>query len=72
MPKLALRAQTVDIADLPLRQDVLAKIGSMNRLKTFRFEQQPVKTRPKGLKQFRPCPLARVVYFVGMGASRSL
>jgi hypothetical protein len=25
MPKLALRAQTVDIANLPLRQDVLAK-----------------------------------------------
>ena len=38
----ALRPQTVDIADLPLRQDVLAKTGSMNRSKTFRFGQQPV------------------------------
>jgi hypothetical protein len=46
MPKLALRAQTVDMADLPLRQDVLKKNGSMNRSKKFRFGQQPVKYRP--------------------------
>jgi hypothetical protein len=44
MPKLALRAQTVDIAYLPLRQDVLARIGSMNRSKRFRSGQHPVKT----------------------------
>jgi len=40
--KRTLRAQPVDIADLPFRQDVLAKIGSMNRSKTFWFGQQPV------------------------------
>jgi hypothetical protein len=31
MSKFAFLAQTVDIADLALRQDVLVKIGSMNR-----------------------------------------
>jgi hypothetical protein len=45
MSKLALRAQTIDIAALPLRQDALAKIGSMNRSKTFRFGQHPVNAR---------------------------
>jgi len=34
--------QTVAIADLTLRQDVLTKMGSMNRSKTFRFGQQPL------------------------------
>jgi len=43
MPKLALRAQTVGIAVLPLRQDVLAKNASINRSKEFWFGQQPVK-----------------------------
>jgi len=50
MPKLALPAQTVDIADLPLRQDVLAKIGSMNRSKTFWFGQQPVQIFPASIE----------------------
>jgi len=43
MPKLSAAAdQTVAIAELTLRQDVLTKIGSMNRSKAFRFGQQPL------------------------------
>jgi hypothetical protein len=41
---LALRAQTVDIAGLALRQDVFAKSASMNPSKGFLFGQQPVKS----------------------------
>jgi len=39
---LALRAQTVQIADLPLRQDLLAKKRFNDRSKEFLFGQQPV------------------------------
>ena len=42
MSKLALPAQTVDIAGLPLRQDLWTKNVSMNRSKAFLFGQQPV------------------------------
>jgi hypothetical protein len=44
---LALRAQTVDIAGLTLRQDVFAKSASMNPSKGFLFGQQPVEKRPR-------------------------
>jgi hypothetical protein len=40
---LALRAQTVQIADLPLRQDLLAKKRFNDRSKEFLFGQQPVE-----------------------------
>jgi hypothetical protein len=43
MPKLALRAQTVGITYLPLRQDLLTKNVSMNRSNEFWFWQQPLK-----------------------------
>ena len=36
-------AQTVDIADLPLRQDLLAKKRFNDRSKEFLFGQRPVK-----------------------------
>jgi hypothetical protein len=39
--KLALRAQTVQITDLPLRQDLLAKKRFNDRSKEFLFGQQP-------------------------------
>jgi hypothetical protein len=45
MSKLALRAQTVDIADLSLRQDLLAKKRFNDRSKEFWFGQQPVDIR---------------------------
>ncbi len=45
MPKLVLRAQTVGVADLSPRQDVLTKTGSRNRSKTFGFEPQPVERK---------------------------
>ncbi len=41
--KLALRAQTVQIANLPLRQDLLAKKRLNDRSKEFLFGQQPVE-----------------------------
>jgi len=41
--KLALRAQTVDIANLPLRQDLLAKKRFNDRSKEFLFGQRPVR-----------------------------
>jgi hypothetical protein len=43
--KAALRAQTVQIADLPLRQDLLAKKRFNDRSKEFLFGQQPVWVR---------------------------
>ncbi|RLC09910.1 MAG: hypothetical protein DRH43_07435 [Deltaproteobacteria bacterium] len=43
MSKLALRAQTVDIANLPLRQDLLAKKRFNARSKEFLFGQRPVR-----------------------------
>jgi hypothetical protein len=46
MPKLALRAQTVGIAVLPLSQDLWTKNVSMNRSKGFSLGQQPVVGRP--------------------------
>ena len=42
MSKLVFRAQTVDIADLPLRQDLSAKKRFNDRSKEFLFGQQPV------------------------------
>jgi len=41
MSKLALRAQTVDIANLPLRQDLLAKKRFNDLSKEFLFGQWP-------------------------------
>jgi len=41
MSKLALQAQRVDIADLPLRQDLLAKKRFNDRSKEFLFGQRP-------------------------------
>jgi len=46
MSKLAFRAQTVDIADLPLRQDLSAKKRFNDRSKEFLFGQQPVNYEP--------------------------
>jgi len=43
MSKLALRAQTVDIANLPLRQDLSAKKRFNDRLREFSFGQRPVR-----------------------------
>jgi len=43
MSKLALRAQTVDIANLPLRQDLLAKKRFNDRSKECLFGQRPVR-----------------------------
>jgi len=40
--KLALWAQTVEIAYLPLRQDLLAKNRFKDRSKEFLFGQQPL------------------------------
>jgi len=42
MSKLALRAQTVDIANLPLRQDLLARKRFNDRSKEFLFGPRPV------------------------------
>jgi hypothetical protein len=41
MPKLTLRAQTVDIADLALRQDVLAKNALMPAQRDFGLGNSP-------------------------------
>jgi len=46
MSKPALRAQTVDIADLPLCQDLLAKKRFNDRSEEFLFGQQPVNGCP--------------------------
>jgi len=43
MSKLALRAPTVDIADLALRQDLSAKKRFNARSKEFLFGQRPVE-----------------------------
>jgi len=43
MSKLALRAQTVDIADLPLRQDLLAKNVLMTAQRNFCLGNSPLK-----------------------------
>ncbi|RLC10474.1 MAG: hypothetical protein DRH43_06245 [Deltaproteobacteria bacterium] len=43
MSKLALRAQAADIANLPLRQGLLAKKRFNDRSKEFLFAQQPVR-----------------------------
>jgi hypothetical protein len=43
MSKLAFRAQTVDIAYLPLRQGFFGKKRFNDRSKGFPFGQQPVK-----------------------------
>jgi hypothetical protein len=43
MSKLAFGAQTVDIAYLPLRQDLFAKKHFNGRSKGFPFGQQPVE-----------------------------
>jgi hypothetical protein len=43
MSKLALRAQTVDIAYLPLRQEFFGKKRFNDRSKGFGFGQQPVE-----------------------------
>jgi hypothetical protein len=41
MSKLAFRAQTVDIAYLPLRQDLLAKNVLMTAQRDFRLDNRP-------------------------------
>ena len=46
MSKLALRAQAADIANLPLRQGLLAKKRFNDRSKEFLFGQQPVNWPP--------------------------
>jgi hypothetical protein len=46
MSKLAFRAQTVDIAYLPLRQGFFGKKRFNDRSKGFPFGQQPVKPFP--------------------------
>jgi len=43
MSKLAFRAQTVDIAYLPLRQDFLAKNVLMTAQRDFRLGNSPLK-----------------------------
>ncbi|RLB93616.1 MAG: hypothetical protein DRH43_06880 [Deltaproteobacteria bacterium] len=43
MSKLALRAQAVDIADLPLRQDLLAKNVLMTAQRNFCLGNGPLK-----------------------------
>jgi hypothetical protein len=50
MPKLAFRAQTVDIAYLPLHQDLLAKKVLMTAQRDFRFGQQPANTKGEAKK----------------------
>jgi len=42
IPKLALRAQTVEIADLPLRQDLLAKNVLMTAQRNFCLGNNPL------------------------------
>jgi hypothetical protein len=44
MSKLAFRAQTVDTASLPLRQEFVGKKRFNDRSKGFRFGQQPIKS----------------------------
>jgi hypothetical protein len=48
MPKLALRDQTVDIADIPLRQDVLAKNALMPAQRDFGLGNSPLSGKYKG------------------------
>ena len=50
MSKLALRAQTVDIANLPFRQDLLAKKRFNDRSKEFLFGQRPVEKLPHNFR----------------------
>ena len=47
MSKLALRAQTVDIADLPLRQDLLAKNVLMTAQRNFCLGNGPLTAEQK-------------------------
>jgi hypothetical protein len=47
MSKLALRAQTVDMAYHPLRQEFVGKSRFNDRSKGFVFGQQPVKNKQK-------------------------
>jgi len=51
MSKLALRAQTVDIADLPLRQDLLAKNVLMTAQRNFCLGSSPLSLEPSPLKK---------------------
>jgi len=50
MSKLALRAQTVDIGYLPLRQGFFGKKRFNDRSKVFPFGQQPGKSKFDPLK----------------------
>jgi hypothetical protein len=66
MSKLTLRAQTVDIAYLPLRQDLLAKSVLMTAKSDFGLGNNPLKSvqiqgifrHSVGVHRFRvhPCP----------------
>jgi len=51
MSKLALRAQTVDIADLPLRQDLLAKNVLMTAQRNFCLGSSPLSLEPSPLEK---------------------
>jgi len=48
MSKLAFRAQTVDIAYLPLRQDLLAKNVLMTAQRDFRLGNSPTTINSTG------------------------
>jgi len=50
MSKLAFRAQTVDIAYLPLRQDLFAKNVLMTAQRDFRFGNSALRTEIQGMK----------------------
>ena len=62
MSKLAFRAQTVDIAYLPLRQGFLGKRRFNDRSKGFLFGQQPLEALKLGCDfGFRPPQVFHIV-----------
>jgi len=66
MSKLAFRAQTVDIAYLPLHQGFFDKKRFNDRSKGFLFGQQPVKTRARLLiKMADPVPHENIEKLIG-------
>jgi len=84
LSKLALRAQTVESAILPLRLRFISKKHLNERSKGFWFEQQPLKGKPHSPKMFsmlhqfflRPLALCDVTcdgnYFFAITCFRSL